>query len=140
MPSDKHKSIFFLITCIILHVMTLLVSNCYLGKVSDTKSTDYNFEEFKKKYFKLSYFLVPIYTIFTGVSIKYLIKERQDEEISEQIPGFKAMCPYYLLWIIAECLLFFINHVNLYTEQVYINKYDTMIAEFVRERADAKYN
>ena len=50
------------------------------------------------------------------------------------------MCPYYLLWIIAECLLFFINHVNLYTEQVYINKYDTMIAEFVRERADAKYN
>ena len=82
-PTDKHKCISLLISCIVLHVMTLLVSNCVLGKASDTKSTDYKFEKFEEKYFKLSYFLVPIYIIFTGVSIKYLIKERQDEDVSE---------------------------------------------------------
>ena len=46
------------------------------------------------------------------------------------------MSPYYLLWIKAECLLLFINHANFYTEQVYINGYDTMIAEYVKNIAD----
>lgn len=49
------------------------------------------------------------------------------------------MSPYYLLWIIAECLLLFINHANFYTEQVYINGYDTMIAKYVNDKAEEKY-
>jgi hypothetical protein len=56
----------YLFAFIAIHIGTMILSGVFVGKFSDTKSSEYRFKDFQSKYIKLSYILVPIYVGYIG--------------------------------------------------------------------------
>ena len=116
---DGSKNLWIIFLLMTVHFVSYFIGKYIIG--TKRYSTKKEQEEFPKKFRILFVILLAVNIGCAAVCVPHnLIND-------------KGMGQYFHLWIHTDCLILFLIQFNIYSEYIYVQRYDQMLAEYILE-------